>query len=130
MKLTNEMKEMFAKQLPIIATVNEDGTANVGPKRSGRVYDDETIVFNENTSGRTQRNIERTGNITIMVVDWDKLDGYRFVGKAKVYKEGKYYDEAVKWAEGKMGVPKAVTVVRIERIDTLKSGPTAGTEIK
>lgn len=130
MKLTNEMKEMFAKQLPIIATVNEDGTANVGPKRSGRVYDDETIVFNENTSGRTQKNIERTGNITIMVVDWDKLDGYRFVGKAKVYKEGKYYDEAVKWAEGKMGVPKAVTVVKIDRIDTLKSGPTAGTEIK
>lgn len=130
MKLTQEMKDMFAKQLPIIATVNEDGTANVGPKRSGRVYDDETIVFNENTSGRTQQNIERTGNITIMVVDWDKLDGYRFVGNAKVYKEGKYYDEAVKWAEGKMGVPKAVTVVKINRIDTLKSGPTAGKEIK
>lgn len=130
MKLTQEMKDMFAKQLPIIATVNEDGTANVGPKRSGRVYDDETIVFNENTSGRTQKNIERTGNITIMVVDWDKLDGYRFVGTAKVYKEGKYYDEAVKWAESKMGVPKAVTVVKIDRIDTLKSGPNAGKEIR
>ena len=128
-KLTNEMKEMFSVQLPIIATVNEDGTANVGPKRSGRIYDDETIVFNENTSGRTQKNIERTGNATIIVIDREKLDGYRFVGKATVYTEGKYYEEAKAWAEGKMGVPKAVTVFKIERIDTLKSGPTAGTQL-
>ena len=130
MKLTEEKKKMFSEQLPMIATVNEDLTANVGPKRSGRVYDDETIVFNENTAGRTERNIERTGNATIIIVDREKLDGYRFVGKAKVYKEGKYYEEAKKWAEGKMGVPKAVTVIKIERIDTLKSGPTAGQEIK
>lgn len=67
MKLTEEMKKMFSEQLPIIATVNEDLTANVGPKRSGRVYDDETIVFNENTAGRTERNIERTGNATIFL---------------------------------------------------------------
>lgn len=32
LELTNEMIEMFSKQLPIIATVNEDGTPNVGPK--------------------------------------------------------------------------------------------------
>ena len=88
MKLTEEMKKMFSEQLPIIATVNEDLTANVGPKRSGRIYDDETIVFNENTAGRTEKNIERTGNVTIIVVDREKLDGYRFIGKAKVYKEG------------------------------------------
>lgn len=128
-KLTQEMKDMFAVQLPIIATVNDDNTPNVGPKRSTRVYDDETIIFNENTGGRTQANIERDGNITIIIIDREHLDGYRFVGKAEVHKEGKYYEEAKKWAEGKMGVPKAAVVMKIERIDTLKSGPTAGQTI-
>lgn len=128
-KLTNEMKEMFAVQLPIIATVNEDGTPNIGPKRSMRVYDDETIVFNENTGGRTQANIEKTGDATVIIVDREKLDGYRFVCEAKVYSDGKYYEEAKAWAEGKMGVPKAVVVLKIKRIDTLKSGTTAGQTI-
>lgn len=47
----------------------------------------------------------------------------------EVHTEGKYYDEAVAWAVGKMGVPKAAVVIKIEEIYTLKSGPTAGTKI-
>ena len=43
--------------------------------------------------------------------------------------EGNYYDEAVAWAQGKMGVPKAAVVFHIEEVYTLKSGPTAGTRI-
>ncbi len=125
-KLTKEMKEMLGVQLPIIGTVNLDGTPNVGPKRSTRVYDDETIIFNENTAGRAMKNIQENGDMVVVVIDREKLDGYRFVGKAKVYTEGKYFEEAVKWAEGKMGAPKAVTVMKIERIDTLKSGADAG----
>ncbi|WP_067143080.1 pyridoxamine 5'-phosphate oxidase family protein [Oceanivirga salmonicida] len=125
-KLTEEMKEMLGKELPIIGTINLDGTPNIGPKRSCRVYDDETIVFNENTAGRTMKNIQENGYMVVIVVDRPELMGYRFVGTAKIYTDGKYYEEAVKWAEGKMGAPKAVTVMKIARIDTLKSGPDAG----
>lgn len=129
-KLTEEMKKMFSEQLPIVATINEDGTPNLGPKRSGRIYDDTHIVFNENTGGRTMSNIKRNGHLTIVVVDWANLKGYRFVGKAEVFEDGKYYDEAVKWAEGKMGKPKAVTVMTIERIDNINSGAEAGTVLQ
>lgn len=130
LELTNEMIEMFSKQLPIIATVNEDGTPNVGPKRTARISEGK-IVFNENTGGRTFENIKRDGNVTIIIVDWDKLDGYRFVGKANVYTEGSEYEKACQYAEQKgMKAPKAVVVVDLSRIDTLKSGPTAGQTIK
>lgn len=94
-----------------------------------RIYDDETLIYNENTGGRTQKNIERNPNVTVVIIDRENLDGYRFVGKAKIYTEGKYYDDCKQWAEGKMGVPKAAVVIKIERIDTLKSGPTAGQTI-
>lgn len=94
MNITKEMIEMFSKQLPIIATVNDDGTPNVGPKRTCRIVDD-YIIFNENTGGRTLQNILRDGNVTIIIVDWDKLDGYRFVGKAQAHYEGSEYYEKV-----------------------------------
>lgn len=31
-----------------------------------------------------------------------KLKGFRFVGTAEVHEEGKYYEDAVEWAVGKM----------------------------
>lgn len=128
-KLNNEMKEMFAKQLPLIATINEDGSPNLGPKRSMRILDDETIIYNENTGGRTLRNIQRNPKVTVVIIDRENLDGYRFVGEAEVHEEGKYYEEAKEWAVGKMGVPKSAVVIKVRRIDTLKSGPTAGQTI-
>lgn len=127
-KLTQEMKEMFSKQLAIIATVNEDNTPNLGPKASLRIYDDTKFVFNEKTGGRTFENIQRDGNVAIIIVDKDAKDGYRFIGKARAYTEGKYYDEALEWANG-THIPKAAVIIEIERIDTLKSGPTAGKTI-
>ena len=104
-KLTEEMKDMMGKQLAYIATVSKEGMPNVGPKRSMRILDDNTLVYNENTGKQTLKNILENGKVAIAYADWPKLDGYRFVGTAEVHKEGKYYDEVVEWAKGKMGVP-------------------------
>ena len=137
-KLTDAIKDLilnpvkegaWTAQLGWIATVREDGAPNLGPKRSCRIYDDATLVWNENTAGEIMKDIERGSKVAIAFANWDKLDGYRFVGTAEVHKEGKYYDEAVEWAQGKMGVPKAAVVFHIEEVYTLKSGPTAGKRI-
>lgn len=128
-KLTDAMKEIITTQLAWVATVKEDGIPNIGPKRSCRIYDDETLIFNENTAGEIMKNIKRGSKVAIGYANWEKLDGYRFIGTAEVHTEGKYYDEAVAWAVGKMGVPKAAVVFHIEEIYTLKSGATAGTKV-
>ena len=75
------------------------------------------------------RNIKRGSKVAIGYANWEKLDGYRFTGTAEVHTEGKYYDEAVEWAKGKMGVPKAAVIFHIEEIYTLRSGATTGTKI-
>lgn len=128
-KLTDAMKEMIEKQLAYVATVSNDGMPNIGPKRSMRILDDNTLVYNENTGKQTMNNILANGKVAVAYADWAKLDGYRFVGKAEVFTEGKYYDEAVEWAKGKMGAPKAAVVIHIEDIYTLRSGATAGDKI-
>ena len=137
-KLTDAIKELIMEplnpkawtaQLGWIATVREDGAPNIGPKRSCRIYDDSTLILNENTAGEIMKDIERGSKVAVAFANWDKLDGYRFVGTAEVHKEGKYYDEVKAWAEGKMGVPKAAVVFHIEEVYTLKSGPSAGTRV-
>ncbi|HEY4534188.1 MAG TPA: pyridoxamine 5'-phosphate oxidase family protein [Fusobacterium sp.] len=128
-KLTDAMKEMIEKQLAYVATVNNDGIPNIGPKRSMRILDENTLIYNENTGKQTMNNILANGKVAVAYADWAKLDGYRFVGKAEVFTEGKYYDEAVEWAKGKMGAPKAAVIIHIEDVYTLRSGATAGDKL-
>ncbi|MDO5695840.1 MAG: pyridoxamine 5'-phosphate oxidase family protein [Eubacteriales bacterium] len=129
-KLTDDMKAYFGKQLPMISTVSAEGKPNIGPKRTLRIYDDETLIYNENTGKQTLQNIKDTGKAAVALVDWDKLDGYRFCGHAEAYTEGEYFDACCKYAEETKGkVPKAAVVIKIEEIYTLKIGPTAGTKI-
>lgn len=127
-KLTNEMKELMAKQLAYIATVGSDGRPNIGPKRTMRIYDDSTLIYNENTGKKTMQNLQDNGKASVAYVDWAKLDGYRFIGKAEVLTEGKIFEEATEYAKGK--APKAAVLIHIEEIETLKSGPTAGTKLQ
>jgi len=127
-KLTNEMKELMAKQLAYIATVSSDGMPNIGPKRTMRIVDDSTLMYNENTGKQTQQNIKDNARVAVAYVDWEKLDGYRFVGKAEIFTEGKIFDDAVEWAKGK--VPKSVVVIHIEEIYTLHIGAPAGTKLQ
>lgn len=127
--ITTEMKELIDRELAILATVDQMGNPNIGPKRSLRYYDDETLIFNENTGGQTMANIENNGKIEVAFIDRLALKGYRFMGKAEIQHSGELYEEAKRWAEGKMKEPKAVGIIHIERIFNLQSGPNAGKEI-
>ncbi|KDE61468.1 hypothetical protein FUSO4_11855, partial [Fusobacterium necrophorum DJ-1] len=112
-----------------VSTVSNEGMPNIGPKRSMRILDENTLIYNENTGKQTMNNILANGKVAVAYADWAKLDGYRFVGKAEVFTEGKYYDEAVEWAKGKMGAPKAAVIIHIEDVYTLRSGATAGDKL-
>ncbi len=126
-ELTQAMKDIIASQQCFIATVNEDGTPNVGPKRSTRVLNDTTLIFNEGTAGSTYRNVLAGSKVAIAVVDREVNDGYRFVGKPEVLTEGEVYEQAAEMSV-KMGrlKPAAVVLVHLEQIHSLKPGPGAG----
>lgn len=128
--LDETMKQFLAVQLPIQSTVSKDGLPDIGPKRSIRVYDDNTLIYNENTGGQTLRNILDGSKMAIAVIDREALDGYRFVGRPEVFSEGAPFDNAVAFAEGAgMKTPKFAVLIHVEDVFTLRSGPTAGTRI-
>ncbi|WP_266065045.1 pyridoxamine 5'-phosphate oxidase family protein [Brucella intermedia] len=128
--LDETMKTFLAKQLPIQATVSKDGLPDIGPKRSLRVFDDRTLIYNENTGGQTLQNIRDGSKMAIAVIDREALDGYRFVGRPEIFCDGGPYDTALAFAEtAGMKPPKCAVLVHIEEIYTLRSGPTAGKKL-
>ncbi len=128
MKLTKEMQEVIGDELAWIATVNNDGTPDLGPKRTMRVLDDEHLIFCENTDGQHHANIKANGKIVVGVAKRFDNVGFRFVGKATSYTDS----EHMELAKEKAGVmPKAAAIIiDIEKIYTLNSGPLAGKPVE
>jgi predicted pyridoxine 5'-phosphate oxidase superfamily flavin-nucleotide-binding protein len=74
-QLTQEMKEMIGTQQCFLATVSKAGVPNNAPKRSTRVFNDETLMFSEGTGGNTYRNILDGSRVAVAVVNREILDG-------------------------------------------------------
>lgn len=128
--LTQEMKDMILNNQCYVGTVSKDGVPNVAPKRSTRVFNDETLIFNEGTGGATYQNLLDGSKVVVAVANREVVDGYRFLGRGEVIHDGEVYEQAAVLSE-KAGMPrpKAVVLVHIEEIQTLKPGPMAGKKI-
>ena len=83
-KLTQEMKDMIMTQQCFIATVSKEGIPNNAPKRSTRVFDEETLMFSEGTGGATYKNILDGSKAAVAIVNREMVDGYRFVDRKSV----------------------------------------------
>lgn len=128
--IDDAMREMLAAQLPILATVTDGTTPNLGPKRSLRAFDERTLIYNENTGGQHLANIEAGSKVAVAVIDWDKLDGYRFLGHAEAVQSGPAWEDCLAFArDNGMGEPKRAVLIHIDEIYSLRSGAKAGTRV-
>ena len=129
-KLTQEMKDMIMSEQCFHATVSKEGIPNNAPKRSTRVFNDETLIFSEGTGGTTYKNILEGSRISMAVVNREILDGYKFLGTPEVFKEGPIYEKSAEMSvKNGMPKPKAVILVHLDEIYSLKPGSMAGKRI-
>ncbi len=54
--LTQDMKDMIGAQLNYLATADENGNPQVGPKGTMRVLDDHHLIYNEETGKQAWHN--------------------------------------------------------------------------
>jgi uncharacterized protein len=129
-KLTDAMKELVANNQCFIATVCPDGSPNIGPKRSTRVFDDEHLMWTEVTGKQTWTNVQAGSKVAIGVVSPDRTTGFRFIGTPEVITSGPLFDAAAEGmrARGIMAPVIAVVKVTVEAIYNL-GNPGAGTRI-
>jgi len=87
--LTDDMKRLVAEQkLAFHATVCPDGSPNLSPKGSTRVWDDDHLFFADICSPQTIANIRAGSLVEVNVVDPFVRKGYRFKGRAEIHEPG------------------------------------------
>ena len=119
--LTEDMKRVIREQrLGYVATICPDGTPNLSPKGTTKVWDDGHLVFADIRSPRTIANLKQNPAIEINVVDWFTRKGYRFKGIATVIESGSLFDELIAFynQSGLSDAPRriqAVVMVKVQR---------------
>ena len=125
--LTTAMKDMLAAQLSFLATTDEAGNPQVGPKGTMRVLDDEHLIYNEHTGKQAWHNVQDNHRAAVAVVDHEAFKGFRFEGTIEIHQDDALYGDAKAFAASKnLPVPVAANVLKIERIYLLDAGPHAG----
>jgi len=70
--------------LCFVASLNEDGSPNLSPKGTVRVWDADQLVFADVASPQTVANVRRDDRVHVNVVDHFARRGWRFAGRARV----------------------------------------------
>ena len=119
MQLDDDMRRVVREQsLGFVATVCADGTANVSPKGTLRVWDDQHLVFLHLHSPGTVENLRTNPSIEVNVVDPLVRKGYRFKGEAEVLTEGDVHAAVVERFQTQQGTdPARVQAVVLMRVD-------------
>ncbi|WP_338217233.1 pyridoxamine 5'-phosphate oxidase family protein [Lacticaseibacillus salsurivasis] len=129
--LTQEMKDMVGKQLNFLATTDEAGNPQVGPKGTMRVFDDHRLIYNEETGRHAWHNLQANHKAAVAVVDRSILKGFRFEGTVEFHNDDQIFKDAQAFA-AERHLPAAISavVINIHRIIKLDAGPNAGTVIE
>jgi predicted pyridoxine 5'-phosphate oxidase superfamily flavin-nucleotide-binding protein len=92
--LTDDMQRVVREQrLGYVATVCPDGTPNLSPKGTTRVWDGDHLVFADLRSPGTIANLRHNPITEINVVDPTTRKGYRFKGTAAVLSDGPLFEQ-------------------------------------
>jgi predicted pyridoxine 5'-phosphate oxidase superfamily flavin-nucleotide-binding protein len=83
MLITDDVRLIIERaKLAFVATTSADGSPNLSPKGSLRVYDDDHLIFMDIASPNTIANLHRDPRLEICVVDFFRRRGYRLKGNA------------------------------------------------
>jgi predicted pyridoxine 5'-phosphate oxidase superfamily flavin-nucleotide-binding protein len=112
--INEEMRRVVEEQrLGFAATICEDGTANLSPKGTVTVLDDDHLMFADLASPQTVRNLRTNPSIEINVVDPVIRKGFRFKGRGIVVDPGERFDELLeRFTSGSRAVRDAKARIR------------------
>src|SRR6516225_1447775 len=101
-RMNTEAKRVIEEQrLAYVATVSPDGTANVSPKGTIAVWDDDHLVFADIRSPGTVTNLRKNPAVEINVVDPFARKGYRFKGTGEVIVDGELFQQIMNFYRGR-----------------------------
>ncbi len=114
----DDMKRVVREQrLGFVATVCPDGTANLSPKGTTAVWDDDHLAFADIRSPNTIRNLRANPAVEVNVVDPIVRKGYRFKGTAQVLNEGELFQQGLQFFDHELNITRdrieALVLIRV-----------------
>ncbi|WDF82567.1 pyridoxamine 5'-phosphate oxidase family protein [Lacticaseibacillus pabuli] len=129
--LTDDMQQMIGAQLNFLATADENGKPQVGPKGTMRVLDEHHLIYNEQTGHHAWHNLHVNPRAAVASVDHPAMKGYRFEGPVEFHDDDQVYKDAVAFAEARhLPAVIAAVVITVDKIVRLDAGPHAGEVIE
>jgi hypothetical protein len=131
-RLQPHIDAAFPGNFLTIATVLADGFAQVSPRGSVQVYDDEYLSTWERGIGRTQEEIHDGSPVTFFYANFalvkEGMGFVRFYGRAQIHRFGPVYDrvwERLIDAEKEKDPERQgfAMLVEIERVEDLRGNP-------
>lgn len=122
---TDDMKRVVEEQrLGFVATVCADGTPNLSPKGTTRIWDDHRLVFADIRSPQTISNLRINPWAEVNVVDAFARRGYRFKGVCRILEEDEFADALRFYMAGDRAVANASErILNIVLIDVVRAAP-------
>lgn len=129
--LSDEQKQLVKDAFGFVATVDENGNPQIGPKGTLRVLDDEHLIYNEETGHQSWHNVQVNPKIAAAFHPFPGMKGFRVEGRAKIHQNDDIFKQAQDWAAAKK-LPKALAavVISVDRTVSLDAGKNAGIEIE
>jgi len=107
--------------LCFVASLDEDGSPNLSPKGTIRVWDADHLVFADVASPQTVANIARDDRVHVNVVDHFARRGWRFTGRACITRDPAVLDAIRAEYPGEPYPFEQAVLVRVEEARELIS---------
>lgn len=117
-EINKEIKKLIEENPLAFATVDEAGKPNVIAVADVKVVSKNQILITNNYMRQTKENLKKNNNVCLAV--WDKdWNGYKLVGTAEYFAEGKWYEIVKKIPENKEEPCKGAILVNVTKIKKL-----------
>jgi len=118
-KITAEVKQLIEENPVAFATVDDKGKPNVNAVSCVKVVAKNNVLITDNYMKQTRENLKNNKDVCLAV--WDKKwNGYKLIGRAKYFKEGKWKKFVQSLPENKNLPAKGAILVSISKLIKLK----------
>jgi predicted pyridoxine 5'-phosphate oxidase superfamily flavin-nucleotide-binding protein len=124
--LSDDMRRLVDSELGFVATVRPDGTPNLSPKGTTRVWDDDHLVFADIRSPGTIANLRSNPSVEVNVVDQFSRKGYRMKGSATVHTDDDEFERGIAFYEARGTVRareriRSIVIIAVEHASAVTS---------
>lgn len=113
--IDNQVRKLIESEAVAVATVMENSNPNIIGVACVKVVGGNQILITDNYMNQTVKDIQNNPRVALAV--WNKKwEGYKLIGKAEYFSQGKWLDKVKKIPENKGMPAKGAILVSVDKV--------------